>query len=264
MADWVCGVCKSINRSASGKCYSCGGVRANVAVGEAPGYALPTSMAAANAPAASGMATAPDAASTAPGVTGAPPMAAGGGTPTPDGGTFGAPMSLAAEAVQSTASAPAGPAGFGNLLGGFLGGTVAALVASGVWYAVVTLSQYQVGIVAIAVGWLVGMGVVYGAGHRGSFALIPISVILTLIALVTSEYLIVAHFFSLDVGYAVDLLQSPDFIAEVVIASVQADPLTLVFWAIALFQAFVIPARVPRVSAPPTPTPGPTDAPATA
>ena len=261
MADWVCGVCKSINRSASGKCYSCGGVRANVAVGEAPGYALPTSMAAANAPAASG---APAAASTAPGLTGAPPTDAGGGSAAPDGGTFGAPMSLAAEAAQSTTSAPAGPAGIGNLLGGFLGGAVAAVVASGVWYAVVTLSQYQIGIVAIAVGWLVGMGVVYGAGHRGSFALIPISVILTLIALVTSEYLIVAHFFSLDVGYAVDLLQPPDFIAEVVITSLQADPLTLVFWAIALFQAFVIPARVPRVSAPPTPTPGPTDAPATA
>jgi hypothetical protein len=39
-------------------------------------------------------------------------------------------------------------------------------------------------------------------------------------------------------------VQPPDVILEVIVESIRMDPLTLVFWAIALFQAFVIPARL--------------------
>ena len=61
-----------------------------------------------------------------------------------------------------------------------------------------------------------------------------------------SEYLIVAHFVGqelADEGLTLEVIQPPDFIISVVMDSVQADPLTLVFWAIALFQAFAIPSR---------------------
>jgi hypothetical protein len=149
-------------------------------------------------------------------------------------------------APGAASQAPTRPASATDLLGGFLAGLVAAILATGIWYAVVTISQYQLGIVAIVVGFLIGQGVLLGAGRRGSPFLILISVALTLVALVVSEYLIVVHFVNEELaaeGAVIDMVQPVGLMAEVVVESVKADPLTLVFWAIALFQAFTIPAR---------------------
>jgi hypothetical protein len=229
MNDWICLNCKSINRAAAQSCYSCG-----TRQGATPGG------------------SALDAAD------GVPGMAAGAA---PTGGasmaampyaaaTDGAGMSLANEAASLTA-APSDPATAGgpmDLAGGLIGGVIGAVLATAVWYGVVAATQFQVGLVAIAVGWLVAQAVVFGAQRRFALGLIPISVILTLLALTISEYLIVAHFVSLEFG-AVEVIQPPAFVVEIVVSSLQADPLTLAFWAIALFQAFVIPARLPRPQA---------------
>jgi len=225
MSEWVCLNCKSINRPSARSCYSCGGAQG----------AEPTAPSAFAVPGvAAGVGSSGGAA-----VAGLP-LALGA-----DGGS----MSLAGEAVLAAApSNPATAAGPMDLLGGAVGGVVGAVVASAVWFGVVAATQFQVGLVAIAVGWIVGQAVVFGAQRRFSVGLIPISVVLTLLALAISEYLIVMHFFSQEFG-AVDFVQPPDLVLEVIMASVQTDPLTLVFWAIALFQAFVIPARVARPSA---------------
>jgi len=228
VSDWVCGNCKSINRASAGSCYSCGGSRATVAapdprlaqpalaqsasVGDGPGFAA-ISAAGAGAGASAAIATAPG-------------MVPGLG-----------------ETVVLPAAAPAQPATMSDVLGGVLAGVVAAVLATAIWYGVVATTHFQVGIVAIAVGFIVGQGVVFGARRHTSIVLVAVSVVLTLIALAVSEYLIVAHFVSQELGFAVDLVQPPDVFFGVIGDSLSADPLTLVFWAIALFQAFVIPWR---------------------
>ncbi len=222
MNDWVCGNCKSINRPSANSCYSCGGAREIVAAPD-PRSAPPTA-----------------ASADALGI-GAAGVSSLGGPATP-----GASVPAPATDLSTAAATPPRPASMSDILGGFLAGLVAAVLASAVWYGVVAVSHFQVGIVAIAVGFLVGQGVVLGARRRGSIALVAISVVLTLLALVVSEYLIIAHFVGQELGIQVELLQPPDFVASVVAESVQADPLTLVFWAIALFQAFVIPFRLVR------------------
>jgi hypothetical protein len=219
--DWVCGNCKSINRASANSCYSCGGAREIVAAPEIrPTSALggpPSPLATADA------------------------MSAAGGA--------GAASSLDASAFAPSTelpgadTTPSRPASTSDILGGLLAGLVAAVLATAIWYGVVAVSHLQVGIVAIAVGFIVGQGVVLGARRHGSIVLVAISVVLTLLALVVSEYLIVAHFIGQELGVQLDLIQPPDLIVSVVSESVQGDPLTLVFWAIALFQAFVIPSR---------------------
>jgi len=232
--DWVCGNCKSINRGSANSCYSCGGSREIVAVSEtrplgAPTYTAPAPVA--------GMGTATLAtADGQPGVT-ATTMPGFAGV-----GALGAP---------SAEAQPRQPATTKDLLGGLGAGLVAAILATAIWYAVVTISHYQLGIVAIVVGFLVGQGVVLGASRRGSPVLIAISVVLTAMALVASEYLIVVHFVNEELaaeGAFVDVIQPASLMAEVVVESVKADLLTLAFWAIALFQAFTIPARQLRRS----------------
>jgi hypothetical protein len=222
--DWVCGNCKSVNRRSANSCYSCGGVREIVAVDEARPLGLQTMAAADGQPGA--------AAPMLPGVGGA-------------GALVGSdPLAVPGDPQSSRA------ANTNDLLGGLLGGLVAAVFATGLWYAVVAVSQYQLGIIAIVVGFLVGQGVVLGAGRHPSVALVGISVVLTLLALVISEYLIVAKFVGdqLAPGQSLELMQPPTIVLDVVAASVQEQPLTLAFWAIALFQAFTIPARLSRTA----------------
>jgi hypothetical protein len=231
--DWVCGNCKSINRGSANSCYSCGASREIVAVSETRplGAPPPGTPSLATADAQPGFASA----SAMPGLAGGAPG--------------GAILAGADGAVVTSAAQPRLPASTNHILGGLLAGIVAAVLATALWYAVVVISHYQLGIVAIVVGFLVGQAVVLGASRRGSIALVGISVVLTLLALVISEYLIIANFVSqqLAPGETIELIQSPAFVVEVVVESVKADPLTLAFWAIALFQAFTIPARqLPR------------------
>jgi hypothetical protein len=221
--DWVCGNCKSINRGAANACYSCGGAREIVAA-SAPIIPITGQSAVSSGDGGVGVAALASPFD--------PAMVAGG-----------------AALAPAAAAAPRQRADANNILGGFVGGLIAAVLGTAVWYGVVAATQYQVGLVAIAVGFIVGYGIVLGANRRGSVVLVPISVILTLLALVISEYLIVAHFVGQELaaeGVAIELLQPPDFVISVVIDSLQADPLTLAFWAIALFQAFVIPSRAIR------------------
>lgn len=167
-------------------------------------------------------------------------------------GAANAPASSGFEARPALAS-PAGtmtvpgfepvlPMAAGDLFGGLLGGAVAAVIATGIWYAVVALSGWQIGFIAIGVGWLVAQGTLFGAGGRASIPLVASSAVFTLLALAVGEYLIIYHFVSQELG-SIELLMPIEFMVEVVIASLQADPLTLLFWAIALFAAVSIPFR---------------------
>ena len=221
MDEWVCGKCRSINLKYASSCYSCATPRH---IAEAA-YAQ-----AASAPLGHSAASSFGAGPTAAGLTG-------------DGVALAPAGAASAGGYVFAPSAPQAAAGYG-LLGGLLGGLFAAAIATGVWYAVVAISNWQVGLVAVAVGWLVGTGTVLGAGGGASFLLVASSAVFTLIALAVSEYLIVFHFVSEIIGLSLaELLQPPDLMLQVVIESLAADPLTLVFWAIALFVSVSIPFR---------------------
>lgn len=213
--DWVCLNCKSINKPSAASCYRCGGAREVVAASETnPLGAVPTSGGAATA----------------------------GAMSLPGMGSV-----LIGETPAAGRPAPSVPATGTDLAGGLLAGIVAAVVASALWYGVVVVTNYQVGIVAIAVGFIVGQGVVLGARRHGHVALVAISVVLTLLALAISEYLVVMHFLEQEfvvAGESLDRIQPIGLVIEIITESLKADPLTLLFWGIALFQAFVIPARL--------------------
>jgi hypothetical protein len=133
------------------------------------------------------------------------------------------------------------------LLGALLGGLGAAVLSSLIWYVVVIVTNYQLGIVAIAVGWLVAQGVMVGSGRKRGPQLQALSVAITLVAMLASEYFVLRHFIVEDLsaqGYTDFKLLLPlgDMI-ELVIEGIKAEPITLLFWGIALWQAFVIPAQ---------------------
>jgi hypothetical protein len=134
-----------------------------------------------------------------------------------------------------------------NLPVAILLGLVAAVVGSLVWYGLVVLTNYQLGIVAVGIGWLVAQAVMRGAGRKRGPRLQAISVIFTLLGMAFSEYLIVRHFAVQALaaeGYTnIPLLLPLDTMLNLIIEGVKADLLTLLFWAIALWEAFVIPGQ---------------------
>ena len=231
MSDWVCGRCKSINRDSAAACYSCGGIRGAIQLAPSAAVATPASAMGTRAvPAALEAAAAPLAKATL---------------------ASGIPV------AEVTAPEPAEPATMGDLAGGVVGGAIGAVLATALWYGVVVITNFQVGIVAIAVGFIVAQGVVFGAGRHPSIALVPISVAFTLVALVVSEYLIANHFYGVaiaeiaaemglsveEVAAVADLAGLPTNPIDLIRFSLESEPITLLFWAIAGWEAFIIPMR---------------------
>jgi hypothetical protein len=150
-----------------------------------------------------------------------------------------------ADALASTPASPfrTGPSD-GVLIARGLGlGAVAAVVAAALWTLVVALSGYQVGVAAIAVALLVATAVRFGSAGLASTPLRAGSVGLTVVSMAVAEYLVVRHFVNAElaaegIAETVPLLISPVDMVLVVIESLQFDPLTLVFWAIAVFAAW--------------------------
>ena len=129
-----------------------------------------------------------------------------------------------------------------NIPKAFLVGLGAAAVAGLIWYFFVTLTGWEIGIIAVLMGWLVGQGVVWGAGHKRGTPLQWISVLLTIIAIFASQYLIWNYFFH-DVGGVGNL--TIDQFLEVYGAYLGEGSgfLDIVFFAIALWQAYVTPRQ---------------------
>jgi hypothetical protein len=225
VSDWVCGRCKSINRERAATCYSCGGIRGAIQLDPSGAVATPASAMGTRA-----VSAAPEAA--------AVPLAT-------------ATLASGIPIAEVAAPAPAEPATMGDIAGGVIGGAIGAVLATALWYGVVAITNWQIGIVAIAVGFIVGQGVVFGAGRHPSIALVPISVAFTLVSLVVSEYLIARHFLgiaaaeiSAEFGVTIAEVEA-EFASpiELLRFSLESEPITLLFWAIAGWEAFVIPIR---------------------
>ena len=124
----------------------------------------------------------------------------------------------------------------------FVVGLGAAVVAGLVWYFFVTLTGWQIGIISILMGWVVGQGVVWGAGHKRGIPLQWVSVLLTLVAIFLSEYLIFNHFFH-EAGLVGNLPIDKFFEVYGAYFSEGAGFLDILLFGIALWQAYVTPGR---------------------
>src|SRR5688572_31930952 len=76
-----------------------------------------------------------------------------------------------------------GGSGISRLAKALVFGLAAAAVSAVVWYGIVKLTGYELGIIAIAVGFAVGGAVRFGAEQRGGWAYQSIAVLLTYLAI---------------------------------------------------------------------------------
>jgi hypothetical protein len=131
-----------------------------------------------------------------------------------------------------------------------LGGAVGALLGAGVWTAISVFTNFEVGYVAVLVGFLAGRGVKLGAGSvAGSAAGKGLQVAaagFALFGLVAAKYFTFAHFFAQSL--AEDGVQAGPFHPEILAVFPHALPemlslFDLLWVALAMTTAWKGPAR---------------------
>ena len=132
-----------------------------------------------------------------------------------------------------------------NLPKAFLFGLGAAIISCIVWFIAVSLTHWQIGIIAVAVGFFVGKATIYGAGYKSSVKIQAIAIILTLLTMLVSQYFISIYFLNQEIknynGKSFySYFDSPSLMGYIVYDSLKSDLLTLVFWAIALYEAYTL------------------------
>jgi len=130
-----------------------------------------------------------------------------------------------------------------NVLGAVLFGVGAAVISALIWYAVVAITDYQLGIVAIAVGWIVAQAVILGSGRKRGPVVQLISVLAIIFAMALGQYLIIRHFL-IKAGFEnLPLFMNLKLIFTFIVEVIKEDPLVLVFWLIAAIEGIVLPAK---------------------
>ena len=89
---------------------------------------------------------------------------------------------VCAKCKQTAAQALKSHTGVGAFLKAFLVGGIAALLGAGIYYGVIAITNFEIGIVAILIGFMVGFGVRLGAGGRGGRRYQVLALVLTYFA----------------------------------------------------------------------------------
>jgi hypothetical protein len=130
-----------------------------------------------------------------------------------------------------------------SMVGGFLAGGAAALAGAGVWAVITVLTGYQIGFMAIGIGFLVGLAVQFvGKGINKIFGVMGAT--LALIGCLLGNYFTVVHFVgeAEGLGFFDTLTRiSPAAIPELM--ALTFSPMDLVFYGIAVYEGFKLSFR---------------------
>jgi hypothetical protein len=119
-----------------------------------------------------------------------------------------------------------------------------AIVGAGVYYAILAVTGYEIGLVAIAVGWLVGRGVQKGSDGTGGWAYQALAVGLTYLAIVSTYVPFIVNAMTADEAQAgvvalLALAAAAPFLAGF------ENVLGILIIGFALYQAWQMNRRVP-------------------
>jgi hypothetical protein len=173
----------------------------------------------------------------------APPPTAG---PTPATATAPPPPSAPAGPVPRVRKEETVEEKPTNYAGAVMAGLIAAIVAAFVWYGFVVLTKIQFGLIAVGVGFLVAFAVVIGSGGGHGVGLQLIAIGMVLVSMIFSEFLIARYFINQLLaqaggGEVIPIFASLGTIFDIAFLSLKEDPISLLFWGIAVFEAWKIP-----------------------
>ena len=125
-----------------------------------------------------------------------------------------------------------------NLLMGTVSGFLAAVVGAAVWAAVTVATEYQIGWMAVGIGFLVGLAVrIGGKGIDPVFGVV--GALMSLVGCVLGNLFTVAWFISVDAGITVmDVLSQMDvqIVAELMMETFQV--MDVLFYGLAVYFGY--------------------------
>ncbi len=95
-------------------------------------------------------------------------------------------QSMCANCTETVRTTIARKSGTGDVLKSILFGIGAGIAGSLIYYAVLKFTGYEIGLIAILVGYMVGRAVMIGSGHRGGLQYRIIAVLITYISIVST------------------------------------------------------------------------------
>lgn len=133
---------------------------------------------------------------------------------------------------------PSGHEGGENLATGAIAGAVAAAVAAGIWAAITWYTNYQIGYMALGVGFLVGIAM-KKAGNGQSTAFGAVAAVIAVLGCVAGNLLSACSFVADE--YSLSLVEvlgrlTPDSALELLVE--QAGPIDALFYFLAISTAF--------------------------
>lgn len=147
---------------------------------------------------------------------------------------------------------PISESGSNNLVVGVLGGAIAALVGAAAWAAITVATGWQIGFMAIGVGFLVGMAVrKLGRGSSPPYAIAGAALALGGCLAGNALALVGFHANAMNVSF-LSVLTSVEPVALGAAMVETASAMDFVFYAIAVYEGFRL-ARVPAEVAPAAP-----------
>jgi hypothetical protein len=125
-----------------------------------------------------------------------------------------------------------------NLPAAILAGAAAALVGAGIWAFIVVLTEYQTGLVAIGVGFLVAYAVRFaGKGIDRIFGVV--GAIFALLGCLLGNLLTASYLIAKTEGIPfLDVLAQVDFSLVVEIMVATFEPMDILFYAIAVYFGY--------------------------
>ena len=135
-----------------------------------------------------------------------------------------------------------------NLSLAVLGGAGAAVVGAVIWAVITAVTHYQLGIMAIGVGFLVGFAVrILGRGITPTFGVI--GAVLSLVGCAIGNFLASAAFYAEQEKISVfDVLKAVDFQTALDVMVQTFDPVDAVFYAIAVYYGYKNSFKTPAVA----------------
>jgi len=134
----------------------------------------------------------------------------------------------------------------GNLLLAVIGGLIASLVGAAIWAGVTVTTQYQIGWMAIGVGFLVGYAVRF-LGKGSSVAFGVVGGAFALIGCALGNLLSTVGFLAQETRTDVlEAMTKFDWSQSFVVLQSTWQPIDLLFYGIALYEGFKL-SRVPEL-----------------
>lgn len=131
-----------------------------------------------------------------------------------------------------------------RLPGAIAGGAAGAIAGAVIWYGFTAVTNWQIGLLAMLIGWLAAQGAIYGSGKKRGPTIQLIAVVATASTFLLGEYLILNQFLPEEAVGGRWL--SIDGFFRVYSGYLRDDArnlLDLLFLGIALWMAFRTPAR---------------------